>query len=61
MRPSEGGEMILMEETVTHLRPPENCRSLVKIPLEEMESFYRFIVSCDGLICKFLFCHVLRI
>ncbi|XP_067259051.1 guanine nucleotide exchange factor DBS isoform X12 [Chanodichthys erythropterus] len=46
--------MILMEETVTHLRPPENCRSLVKIPVEEMESFYRFIVSCDGLIYEIM-------
>lgn len=60
LRLSEGGEMILMEETGTQLRPPENCRSLVKIPLEEMKSFYRFIVSCDELICKFLLCHVLR-
>lgn len=61
LRLNEGGEMILIEETGTQLWPPENCRSLVKIPLEEMESFYRFIVSCDELICKFLLCHVLRI
>ncbi|XP_039543692.1 guanine nucleotide exchange factor DBS isoform X3 [Pimephales promelas] len=46
--------MILMEETGTQLRPPENCRSLVKISLEEMESFYRFIVSCDELIYEIM-------
>ncbi|XP_077102418.1 guanine nucleotide exchange factor DBS isoform X13 [Siphateles boraxobius] len=46
--------MILMEETGTQLRPPENCRSLVKIPLEEMERFYRFIVSCDELIYEIM-------
>ncbi|KAG1956196.1 guanine nucleotide exchange factor DBS [Pimephales promelas] len=51
---SEGREMILMEETGTQLRPPENCRSLVKISLEEMESFYRFIVSCDELIYEIM-------
>uniref|UniRef100_A0A8C1V0D9 Mcf.2 cell line derived transforming sequence-like a n=1 Tax=Cyprinus carpio TaxID=7962 RepID=A0A8C1V0D9_CYPCA len=47
--------MILMEETGMHLRPPEeNCRSLVKITVEEMESFYRFIVCCDLLIYEIM-------
>uniref|UniRef100_A0A8C1N8I3 Mcf.2 cell line derived transforming sequence-like a n=1 Tax=Cyprinus carpio TaxID=7962 RepID=A0A8C1N8I3_CYPCA len=41
--------MILTEESGTHLWPPENCRSWLKIPLEEMESFYRFTVCCEGL------------
>nr|XP_055060626.1 guanine nucleotide exchange factor DBS isoform X9 [Misgurnus anguillicaudatus] len=27
----------------------EDCRDLVKISLEEVESFYRFTLSCDGL------------
>lgn len=54
---TDWGEMILMENMGTHQQPPEN---LVKIPLEEMESFYRFIVSSNGLICKLIVCHVLR-
>lgn len=52
-KPCESGKM-LMEERGENIWPLEDRRSLVKIPLEEVESFYRFTVSCDELNCKFL-------